>query len=141
MLVRGITPHGLYTTHGVCHAVDMTTRTYWHIAHPSYDGGDLLCRAQLALEDRAPEWTWDEAPEGFDADVVCLFPDTAAGRQEADWLWYDRPDYHLVRVVIPEDQTDVLMTTVDEGYPAAHEHIPAAWCTTVATTYTEGALQ
>lgn len=29
--------------------------TYWHIAHPSYDGGDLHCRNNLG--DLASDWT------------------------------------------------------------------------------------
>lgn len=114
----------------------MTGVTYWHVAHPSYqDGDDLLCRNQLAQEGRTPEWSWQEAAEGFDADVVCLFPDTPRGRAETDWLWDERSDYTLVRVNVPDGVHDDLITKVEEGYPAVLGRIPAQWCTTVRRGY------
>ncbi len=106
--------------------------TYWHIAHPDYTGGDLLSRANLG--DDAPAWVWDDAPEGVDADVVCLFPDTPRGRTEADWLWYERRDYHLLRVELPDDQPTEI---VEEGYPAVLGGIPAEYITKVRTGYAE----
>lgn len=114
--------------------------TYWHIAWDGYQpGDDLICRrAQSAIES---PWTWDEADEGFDSDVICLFPDSEKGRTEADWLWSDRPSYTLLRVEIPEGQTEVLLTTVEEGYPAAYDRIPAEWVTVIASGYREGAIQ
>lgn len=113
------------------------TRTYWHIAHPSYTGGDLLCRAELDLLGIAPEWAWTDAPEGFDADVVCVFPDTEQGRTEADWLWYERKSYVLLRIEIP---ADVDLAEVYEGYPAVRNSIPAAWITEVRRGYADGAI-
>jgi hypothetical protein len=112
---------------------------YWHIAHPAYQtGDDLLCRSQLLQEGRAPEWSWNDADEGLDGDVVCLFPDTADGRQQADWLWYERPDHTLLAVDLPDDAE---ITHVDEGYPAIVGHIPAAWVTVVRVGYVDGAIQ
>jgi hypothetical protein len=106
--------------------------TFWHIAHPTYTGGDLICRDQLAAENRAPQWLWDEADEGFDGHVVCLFPDTPRGRTEADWMWADRPNFHLLRVTLPDDHD---LTHVYEGYPAVEGHIPARHITLVHTGY------
>lgn len=110
-------------------------QTYWHIAHPSYTAGaDLICRQN---QPEPPEWRWDSADEGVDGDVVCLFPDTPRGRTEADWLWYERPDYHLLRVDIPDY---VEMTEVEEGYPAVGGHIPAECITLVRTGYAENVV-
>lgn len=109
------------------------TQTYWHIAHPSYAIGEALeCRNRLAEDDRAPEWAWDEADEGFDGDVVCMFPDTPRGRTEAEWLWADRPDHHLLRIDLGDDHA---ITTVEEGYPAVIGEIPAEHITHVRTGY------
>lgn len=111
---------------------------YWHIAHPNYTtGDDLTCRNQLAQEGRAPEWAWGDAPEGFDGDVICLFPDADTGRQEADWLWYERQD-HLLLAVDLDDDTQLV--TVEEGYPAVLGSIPADRIRVVATEYTEGVI-
>lgn len=110
------------------------TATYWHIAHPSYIGGDLVCRDKLVADGAAPQWQWDEVTEGFDGSVVCLFPDTPRGRTEADWLWYERPNHHLLRVELP-DGVDVV--TVEEGYPAIKGEIPAERITLVRTGYVE----
>lgn len=119
----------------------MTTRTYWHIAHASYTNGDpLLSRDRLAREGRAPEWHWDDADEGFDGNVVCLFPDTPRGRTEADWLWSDHQDFTLVRVDIPAGTADAIVTEVEEGYPAVEHNIPAEWCTTIRRGYAENTI-
>lgn len=110
--------------------------TYWHIAHPDYTGGDLLSRDNLG--DDAPKWMWDDADDGLDAEVVCLFPDTPRGRTEADWLWYERKDYHLLRVDLPDDYP---MTKVEEGYPAVNDEIPAEYITIIQTGYDESAVR
>lgn len=108
--------------------------TYWHIAHPSYTGGSLICRDRLAENGEAPEWAWTDADEGFDGGVVCLFPDTPRGRTEADWLWFERKDHHLLRIDLPDDYDT---TTVEEGYPAVEDEIPAGFITLVRTGYAE----
>jgi hypothetical protein len=112
--------------------------TYWHIAWDGYQGGDLHCRAELAASGIETPWKWNDADEGFDGDVVCVFPDTPRGRTEADWLWYEHPTYQLLRIDVPADEHDERMTTVEEGYPAARGHIPAAWITHVHAGYAEG---
>jgi hypothetical protein len=114
------------------------TSTYWHIAHPDYQSGDdLLCRSQLAQEGRAPEWAWDEADQGFDGDVVCLFPDTAGGRTDADWLWSERPNYALLRIDLP---SDIRTIQVEEGYPAVPGCICGETVTVVRAGYVEGLI-
>lgn len=108
--------------------------TYWHIAWDQYQPGQpLRCRADLG--DEVP-WKWDDdAPESFDEEVVCLFPDTPRGRTEADWLWFEHKAYHLLRIDVPEG---IEMETVDEGYPAIRGEIPAAWITLIRTGFAEG---
>lgn len=51
---------------------------YWHVTDRPWDGGDLVCRDDQ--DDPAP-WKWDDAPEGFDTEVVCLFGDVAEARE------------------------------------------------------------
>lgn len=115
--------------------------TYWHIAHPSYVGGDLLCRNELTQQGIAAQWAWgDDAPEGFDGDVVCLFPDTDDGRRDADWLWSERPDHVLLRVEIPED-SDQTIAQVEEGYPGLLDHVDADWITEIRRGYADGAIK
>lgn len=109
--------------------------TYWHIAHPAYTvGADLTCRDYLDRDGVAPEWQWVDADEGFDGNVVCLFPDTPRGRTEADWLWFERKDYHLLRVELPDY---IEVSEVEEGYPAVDHMIPAEHITIVRTGYAE----
>ncbi len=119
-----------------------TTVTYWHIADASYNGGPLVCRDSLARAGNAPAWKWgDDAPDGFDGDVVCLFADTPRGRTEADWLWHEHQAFHLLRVDVPADVHDDVMTTVAEGYPAVRDEIPAEWITHVRAGYDERAIR
>lgn len=111
--------------------------TYWHIAHPTYTSGNLICRDQLEAAGLAPEWKWAEMDEGFDGHVVCMFPDTPRGRTEADWLWYEHPDYHLIQIDLPDDHP---ITEVEEGYPACVGQIPVDYLTRVCTGYAEGVV-
>jgi hypothetical protein len=105
---------------------------YWHIAHPTWEPDEpLMARDRLAEEGRAPEWLWDEAPEGTDCDRVCLFPDTDEGRQEAQWMLDDRPGYHIVRVDLPDDHDLTMIRAEWEPYPAVFAQIPAEYLTRV----------
>ena len=103
---------------------------YWHIAHPAWQpGSPLRCRDDLAADGIDIPWLWDEADEGTDTDRVCLFPDTADGRQEAGWLLSDRPGYHVVRVDLPDDHP--LDRAEWEPYPAVVGEIAAAYLAAV----------
>lgn len=110
---------------------EIGTRTYWHIAHPSWAPGQpLRSRNQLRAHGIDVPWLWDEADEGTDCDIVCLFADTEDGRQEAGWLLEDRPSYHVVRVELPDD---VPLTRAEwESYDAVRDEIPAEYLTKVA---------
>src|SRR2546430_13919958 len=101
--------------------------TYWHIAYDGYQPGDaLLCRNDQTEIDTP--WKWGEdAEEGFDGNVVCLFPDTPRGWTEADWLWYEHPTYHPLRIDLPGG--DYPVTEVDEGYPAVDHKVPGEYVT------------
>lgn len=103
---------------------------YWHIAHPDWQPGQpLRCRDELLAEGHDVPWLWDEADEGLDGDIVCLFPDTEQGRKEAGWLLDDRPGYRVVHVDLPEG---VEVTRASwEDYPAVRSHVPAEHLTLV----------
>lgn len=109
-----------------------STATYWHIAHPSYrQGEDLVCW-DIAIERgwlTEADWKWPDAPIGWDGHVICLYPDTKEGREQVDWHLHDAPDGILLRVEI--DDTDLRMTTVEEGFPAVLGSIPARCITIV----------
>jgi hypothetical protein len=110
--------------------------TYWHVAHDSYrEGLPLISRDRQDYYGIQTPWKWD-ADEGLDSAVICLFPDTPQGRQEADWLWFDNQPYALLRVEIDEDE--YVMTEVEEGYPAVHGEITARDITVVRRGYAEG---
>ena len=113
--------------------------TYWHVAHDSYrDGTPLISRDRQAYHGIETPRKWDDADEGFDSGVICLFPDTPEGRQEADWLWFDNKSYALLRVEIDEDL--YLMTEVEEGYPAVAEEILARDITVIRRGYADGCI-
>jgi hypothetical protein len=112
--------------------------TYWHVAHPSYDDGDLLCRNHLVESNRASRWAWSDAEEGLDGGAVCLFEDTSRGRTEAEWLWSEHPDHHLLRVDLPDDYP--ITTAEEEGYPAVEWAVPAEYITQVRAGYVKGVV-
>jgi hypothetical protein len=109
-----------------------TFMRYWHIAHPTWTPDQPLRSRNALLADGVDiPWLWDEADEGTDCGIVCLFPDTEQGCMEAGWLADDRPGYAIVQVDIPED-ADIFMTRAEwEGYPAVQDEIPAAYLTAV----------
>jgi hypothetical protein len=112
---------------------------YWHIVWDGYTEGEpLLNRNKLLAEGFDVPWKWEEAEEGFDGDVICLFPDDPDGRRDADWMWSDFPSYLLLRVDLP-DWWELIR--VEEGYPAVcGVEIPAEYITVVAYQYQEGLL-
>ena len=113
------------------------TTTYWHVAHDSYrDGMPLISRDRQDYYGIDTPWKWGDADEGFDSGVICLFPDTPEGRQEADWLWFDNKSYALLRVEINEGE--YVMTEVEEGYPAVHGEILARDITVIRRGYADG---
>lgn len=106
------------------------TRTYWHVAHPAWQpGSDLMSRNALATAGVDIPWTWDEAPDGTDCDVVCLFRDDEEGRQYRDWMAEDRPECWVLRV----DLSDEVPVGRPEWEPmfAAVASVPAAHITVV----------
>lgn len=113
--------------------------TYWHVAHDSYrDGMPLISRDRQDHYGIETPWKWDDADEGFDSSVICLFPDTPEGRRETDWLWFDHKSYVLLRVEIDEDF--YMMTEVEEGYPAVHGEIHTEDITVIRRGYAEGVI-
>jgi hypothetical protein len=98
--------------------------TFWHLAHPLWTFGQSLRSRNALLADGLDiPWLWDEADEGTDGDIVCLFPDTEQGRMEAGWLAEDRPNCTVLRVELPDN---IEMTRAEwENYPAVPDEIPA----------------
>ena len=107
----------------------MRMTTFWHIAHPAWiPGQPLRSRNALTADGIDIPWLWDEADEGTDCDVVCLFPDTDQGRMEAQWLSDDRPGYTILRVELPDDTN--MGRAEWEGYPTIDE-VPGECLTVV----------
>lgn len=116
-----------------------TQQTYYHVAGAEWVVGEpLLCRDRLVALGVDIAWKWDDAPEGFDGDVVCLFDNyDEAAEFRAEF------GGELVAVTIPEDMDDSYalpwggyisprMTQVDEGYTAIADGIPSEWITLIA---------
>lgn len=103
---------------------------FWHIAHQDWvPGQPLRSRNALASDGVELPWLWDEADEGTDCNIVCLFSNTEQGRKEAGWLLDDRPGYHIVRVDLPDDYD---ITRAEwEPYPAVRDEVPAEYLTEV----------
>lgn len=105
---------------------------YWHIAHPAWTPDQpLRSRDALIADGIDIPWLWDDADEGLDGDIVCLFPDTEQGRAEASWLAEDRPAYKIVRVDLGEGDDIEITRASWEPYPAVRREIPARCLTVV----------
>lgn len=97
--------------------------TYYHIAHKSYQAGMNLYSFDNQLDmGWEPEWKWDEADQGLDSDVVCLFET----RKEAEYFKREYlPSGKLLKIQIAENDDRVRVLRNDEGYPAVMSKIPA----------------
>jgi len=108
----------------------------YHIAGAKYQAGDdLLCWNELEQHGiaSADDWQWEEAPIGFDGDVVCLYED----RGEALEHQVEHGGQLLVldgeRIIHGNDYTEPLATVrVAEGYLAVYGRIPATYIMVVA---------
>lgn len=111
-------------------------KTMYHVAGEAYESGDpLLCWNRLADMGIEVEWKWGEADAGFDGDCVCLFS-THAEAVDFQSLYGGT----ILTVTIPDVIEDLYelatggyisprMMTVDEGYTAVQNGIPAEWIT------------
>jgi hypothetical protein len=106
----------------------MSTR--YHVADESYRiGGDLLCRDRLEIQGRAPEWKWEDAQEGFDGDVICLFDSLEEAQDfRAEWC----PNGIILGIDLPADPDELMeygmaYRRVAEGYIAICDRIPAEY--------------
>ena len=81
---------------------------------------------RLVEDGEAPDWKWDEAPEGHDGYWVSLF--RAGQREELGWFledgWVDNPI--IIELDLPEDGS-LRIGTNDEGYLSVAHHIPAEY--------------
>jgi hypothetical protein len=101
-----------------------TTKTYYHVAPASYRvGDDLWCYDELVAQGYEVAWKWEDAEEGFDTDVVCLF----SSRDDAESFVAEFLSDGQVLTVDLSDAPDVRLTTVAEGFPAAFRRIPALY--------------
>ena len=105
----------------------------YHVAGETYEPGDsLISRDRLTEAGYEIAWKWDEADEGFDGDVVCLFEALA----EAQEFRIDCGGT-ILAVTIPDQIEDQYQTEhgyitprivrVAEGYIAVTQGIPAEW--------------
>jgi len=121
------------------------TRTYYHVAGSEYQEGDaLLSLDKLEEVGIEVEWKWEDADYGLDADVVCVFDNI----EEAQWFKADfAPGGKILKIEIAQEDIDEptswkdgyggtiypRMTTVEEGYTAFYDGIPAAWITEIVS--------
>lgn len=109
-------------------------RMYYHVAGEQYQSGDpLLCYDRLTALGIEIEWKWGDLDVGYDGDVVCLFETLAEAHE-----YQSEYGGTLLTVTIPDELDGIYelpwsgclnpwLTTVDEGYPAVHDGIPAEW--------------
>lgn len=112
---------------------------YYHVAGAQWTIGEpLLCWDHLADLGIERVWKWPDAPEGYDGDVVCLFTNRAEATEFAA-----ETGGTILTITVPDGDDDDLgtfalpwnnsgyisprLTTVEEGYPAIEQGIPAEW--------------
>jgi hypothetical protein len=114
---------------------------YYHVAGPNYKPGDpLLCADRLKDVDIDPgPWKWNEAPRGWDSDVVCLY----STLEEAIDHFDTYGGSCILAVDVPDEQELGLyplpwggyihpkVTTNDEGYTCIKDGIPSNWLSLV----------
>lgn len=95
--------------------------TYYHVAPAHYQSGDdLLSFNEQEARGLAPVWKWD--CDYVDTDVVCLFCTLGEAR---DYIDEFQSDGKILAVTIDDDEDQLSMTRVSEGYPAVYRLIPA----------------
>ena len=111
---------------------------FYHVAAADYtQGEDLLCWDEMAARGwvEPSDWKWDAertiAEDGsvtvepiyLDTEVVCMFRSLDEEREfAAEYV----AGGLVLSIEVPEDVTII---TVDEGYPAILNRIPARWVT------------
>jgi hypothetical protein len=83
-------------------------------------GEDLYSQDELCDMGVEVEWKFDGEPA--DTDVVCLF-DTLA--EAVDFRQVFAPDHKMLEVTISDDEDELTMVTVSEGYTAVVRRIPS----------------
>ena len=96
--------------------------TYYHVAGEQYQAGDdLLCWNTLVEQGilTDADWRWQDAEIGHDGNVVCLYQALAEAREH-------QAEYGgTVLAVEVEEDGEIRLTTVEEGFTAALYRIPA----------------
>jgi len=115
------------------------TKIYYHVTGSEYQEGDpLLSLERLEEAGVEVEWKWEDADYGFDADVVCVFDDLKQAKLFKEDF---HPNGKILKIaVVQEDLDDPIawqtrwgfyitprQTTVEEGYVAFRDGIPAEW--------------
>lgn len=104
-------------------------KQFYHVAPANFRvGDDLLCYNELEAQGYDVAWKWEDAEDGFDGDVVCLFRSLDDARLFVeDFL----PTGQILSVDL-SGADNVRLVTVSEGYDAALTRIPAEYITPVA---------
>lgn len=99
-------------------------KTMYHVASPEYlMGDDLYCASRLMDMGYSIASKWDSG-ELYDTDVVCLFESRDAAE---DFRAEYQPEGILLAVSIDDEDPEIRLTTVEEGYPAVFGRIPAEY--------------
>ncbi len=108
---------------------------YYHVTGPDYNEGEhIYCYDRLVEMGCAPAWKWEEAEDGFDGDVVCLFDNL----DDAKEFKHDyQPNGQILAIDVEPDEygidetglyspegNRIKIVTVSEGYYAVYGHIP-----------------
>lgn len=109
--------------------------TYFHVAPNSYNEGEDLLSWDAYTErfgETPGAWKWDEAEEGFDTDIVCVFRgDQRDAAVEFIEMWMDG-SAKLLTIEIPEDaMAEVRMGVNEEGFDYVARMIPAEFIVAV----------
>lgn len=113
----------------------MADITYYHVAGGSWEpGDDLMTWESLKASGIEGVWKWEDAEEGFDGDVVCLFDAIEDARE----FRRDFGGAAIVAVTLDVEDGRALLSSYEraiernaEGYLCIRADIPAQYLSVV----------
>lgn len=101
--------------------------TFYHVAPATYNDGEDLLSWDAYVErygEQPTTWKWEEAEEGFDTDIVCMF--RADQRDDAEAFAAEYFDSaKLLTIELEDGEEGVHILTNAEGYACVMGRIPA----------------